>query len=64
MLGRYARDMTEEEHTEGERAVSNGVELVGVSVVSGTRFPLQIWESARKMSLGVVCHWRSSCELT
>jgi hypothetical protein len=36
MLGRDAKDMIEEERAEGERAVSNGVELVGVSVVLGS----------------------------
>jgi hypothetical protein len=38
MLGRDAKDMIEEEHAEGERAVSNGpgVELVGVSIVLGS----------------------------
>lgn len=36
MLGRDAKDMIEEERGEGERAVSNGVELVGVSVVLGS----------------------------
>ena len=34
-LGRHAKDMSEEERAKGERAVSNGVELVGVSVVLG-----------------------------
>ena len=33
MLGRDAKDMIEEERAEGERAVSNGVEPVGVSVL-------------------------------
>jgi hypothetical protein len=33
MLGRDAKDMIEEERAEGECAVSNGVELVVVSVV-------------------------------
>ena len=33
MLGRDAKDMIEEERAEGERAVSNGVELVGVSAL-------------------------------
>ena len=33
MLGKDAKDMIEEERAEGERAVSNEVELVGVSVV-------------------------------
>jgi hypothetical protein len=51
----------EEEHAEGERAVSNRVELVGVSVVLGSPSDLG---SAQKMSLGLVCHWRTSCELT
>jgi hypothetical protein len=36
MLGRDAKDIIEEERAEGERAVSNGVELVGVSVVLGS----------------------------
>jgi len=36
MLGKDAKDMIEEERAEGERAVSNGVELVGVSVVLGS----------------------------
>jgi hypothetical protein len=36
MLGRDAKDMIDEERAEGERAVSNGVELVGVSVVLGS----------------------------
>jgi hypothetical protein len=36
MLGRDAKDMIEEERAEGERAVSYGVELVGVSVVLGS----------------------------
>ena len=35
MLGRDAKDKIEEER-EGERAVSNRVELVGVSVVLGS----------------------------
>ena len=35
MLGRDAKDIIEEERAEGERAVSNGVELVGVSVLLG-----------------------------
>ncbi len=36
MLGRDAKDMIEEERAEGERAVSNGVELVAVSVELGS----------------------------
>ena len=36
MLGRDAKDAMEEEHAEGECAVSNRVELVGVSVVLGS----------------------------
>jgi hypothetical protein len=36
MLGRDAKDMIEEEGAEEERAVSNGVELLGVSVVLGS----------------------------
>jgi hypothetical protein len=36
MLGRDAKDMIEEEGAEGERAVSNGVELLGVSIVLGS----------------------------
>jgi hypothetical protein len=36
MLGRDAKDMIEEERAEGEGAVSNGVELVGVSVELGS----------------------------
>ena len=35
MLGRDVRNMIEEERAEGERAVSNGVELVAVSVELG-----------------------------
>ena len=49
MLGRNAKDMIEEEHAEGERAVSNGVEPVGVSVALGSPsdlgvFGRQAWE--------------------
>jgi hypothetical protein len=36
MLGRDAKDTIEEERAEGECAVSNGVELVIVSVVLGS----------------------------
>jgi hypothetical protein len=36
MLGRDAKDMIDEERAEGERTVSNGVKLVGVSVVLGS----------------------------
>jgi hypothetical protein len=36
MLGSDAKDTIEEERAEGERAVSNGVELVVVSVVLGS----------------------------
>jgi hypothetical protein len=36
MLGRDAKDAMEEERAEGERAVSNRLELVGVSAVLGS----------------------------
>jgi hypothetical protein len=36
MLGRDVKDMIEEEGAEGEHAVSNGAELLGVSVVLGS----------------------------
>jgi hypothetical protein len=44
MLGRDAKDIIEEERAEGERAVSNRVELVVVSVGLGS--PSDLGESS------------------
>jgi hypothetical protein len=56
MFGRDANNMIEEERAGGECLKCGGTG--GVSVVLGSSSDL---ESARKMSLGVMCHWWTSC---